>query len=133
MRTGNQYLQETKGVQASYQRDTSEPDRHQVLRCDMWPCCAVPRCALSVLVAGEGQQLLLTKGAPEFALSRCALTNSGPPPTPVAVETSGRASVKSTPLNGVMKHDETQQQLQHNKQPTLLPPLASSCTSCKVV
>lgn len=110
------------------------PQNQTVTKCFAVTCGrAVPRCALSVLVAGEGQQLLLTKGAPEFALSRCALTNSGPPPTPVAVETSGRASVKSTPLNGVMKHDETQQQLQHNKQPTLLPPLASSCTSCKVV
>lgn len=38
---------------------------------------------MSVLLAGERQQLLLTKGAPESVLSRCnsTLANSGPPPT----------------------------------------------------
>lgn len=38
---------------------------------------------MSALVAGDGQQLLLTKGAPESVLSRCnsALANAGSPPT----------------------------------------------------
>jgi hypothetical protein len=59
---------------------------------------------MSVLVQGEGQQLLLTKGAPESVLGRCssALANSEPPPTGgnaamgTGIATSGRQVVPLT-------------------------------------
>jgi len=59
---------------------------------------------MSVLVQGEDQQLLLTKGAPESVLSRCssALANAEPPPTGgaagsgVGIATGGRQVVPLT-------------------------------------
>lgn len=59
---------------------------------------------MSVLVQGEGQQLLLTKGAPESVLGRCssALANSEPPPSGgnaamgTGIATSGRQVVPLT-------------------------------------
>jgi hypothetical protein len=59
---------------------------------------------MSVLVQGEGQQLLLTKGAPESVLGRCssALANAEPPPSGgnaamgTGIATSGRQVVPLT-------------------------------------
>lgn len=62
---------------------------------------------MSVLVEGQGQRLLLSKGAPESVLSRCshALVNGGGgPPTGADIEAVGMTDATRRALLDRMAH-----------------------------